>query len=284
MVTLNLDKIFNPRSIAIVGASDEGGSVGYTLMKNLTELRYNGKVYPVNIHKKEILGFKAYQTVDQLPETVDLAIVATPAKTVPDVAEQCGKAGIVGIIVISAGFKEVGPEGKVLEDKIHEIQKKYNLRIIGPNCLGIIRPSINLNATFGTKMPKSGNIAFISQSGALCTAIRDWAIHENIGFSTFVSVGSMIDVDFGDLVDYFGTDPKTRSILMYIEGISNAREFMSAARHFARTKPVIIVKAGKFGESAKAAASHTGSLTGEDMTYGAAFKRAGIVRVEEIAD
>jgi acetyltransferase len=284
LVTLNLDKIFNPRSIAIVGASDEGGSVGYTLMKNLTELRYNGKVYPVNIHKKEILGFKAYQTVDQLPETVDLAIVATPAKTVPDVAEQCGKAGIVGIIVISAGFKEVGPEGKVLEDKIHEIQKKYNLRIIGPNCLGIIRPSINLNATFGTKMPKPGNIAFISQSGALCTAILDWAIHENIGFSNFVSVGSMIDVDFGDLVDYFGTDPKTRSILMYIEGISNAREFMSAARHFARTKPVIIVKAGKFGESAKAAASHTGSLTGEDMVYDAAFKRAGIVRVDEIAD
>ena len=284
MATLNLDKIFDPKSIAIVGASDEGGSVGYTLMKNLTELRYNGKVYPVNIHKKEILGFKAYQTVDQLPETVDLAIVATPAKTVPDVVEQCGKAGIIGIIVISAGFKEVGPEGKALENRIHDIQKEYNLRIIGPNCLGIIRPSIHLNATFGTKMPKPGNIAFISQSGALCTAILDWAIHENIGFSNFVSVGSMIDVDFGDLVDYFGTDPKTKSILMYIEGISNAREFMSAARHFARTKPVIVVKAGKFGESAKAAASHTGSLTGEDMVYDAAFKRAGTVRVDEIAD
>jgi len=284
LATLNLDKIFDPKSIAIVGASDEGGSVGYTLMKNLTELRYNGKVYPVNIHKKEILGFKAYQTVDQLPETVDLAIVATPAKTVPDVVEQCGKAGIIGIIVISAGFKEVGPEGKALENRIHDIQKEYNLRIIGPNCLGIIRPSIHLNATFGTKMPKPGNIAFISQSGALCTAILDWAIHENIGFSNFVSVGSMIDVDFGDLVDYFGTDPKTKSILMYIEGISNAREFMSAARHFARTKPVIVVKAGKFGESAKAAASHTGSLTGEDMVYDAAFKRAGTVRVDEIAD
>jgi len=284
LVTLNLDKIFNPKSIAVIGASDEEGSVGYTLMKNLTELKFKGKVYPVNIRKKKILGFKAYQTVDQLPETVDLAVIATPAKTVPEVAEQCGKAGIIGIIIISAGFKEVGPEGKALEERILEIKKKYNLRIIGPNCLGIIRPSINLNATFGTKMPKPGNIAFISQSGALGTAILDWAIYQNIGFSNFVSVGSMIDVDFGDLIDYFGTDPKTRSILMYIEGITNARKFMSAARHFARTKPIIVVKAGKFGESAKAAASHTGSLTGEDMTYDAAFKRAGIVRVDEIAD
>jgi len=284
LVTLNLDKIFNPKSIAVIGASDEEGSVGYTLMKNLTELKFKGKVYPVNIRKKKMLGFKAYQTVDQLPETVDLAVIATPAKTVPEVAEQCGKAGIIGIIIISAGFKEVGPEGKALEERILEIKKKYNLRIIGPNCLGIIRPSINLNATFGTKMPQPGNIAFISQSGALGTAILDWAIYQNIGFSNFVSVGSMIDVDFGDLIDYFGTDPKTRSILMYIEGITNARKFMSAARHFARTKPIIVVKAGKFGESAKAAASHTGSLTGEDMTYDAAFKRAGIVRVDEIAD
>ncbi|MCD6431274.1 bifunctional acetate--CoA ligase family protein/GNAT family N-acetyltransferase, partial [Candidatus Bathyarchaeota archaeon] len=266
------------------GASDEEGSVGYILMKNLTELGYQGKVYPVNIHKTEILGFKAYQTVDQLPETVDLAVIATPAKTVPDIVEQCGKAGIPGIIIISAGFKEVGPEGKALEDKILEIKKRYNLRIIGPNCLGIIRPSINLNATFTAKMPKPGNIAFISQSGALCAAILDWAVHENIGFSNFVSIGSMVDVDFGDLIDYFGTDPKTRSILMYIEGITDAREFMSAARHFARTKPIIVVKAGKFSESAHAVASHTGSLAGEDMVYDAAFKRAGIVRVEEIGD
>lgn len=194
------------------------------------------------------------------------------------------KGGIKGIIIISAGFKEVGLEGKALEDQILEIKKKYDLRIVGPNCLGIIRPSNRLNATFINKMPKSGNIAFISQSGALGSAILDWAIGENIGFSNFVSVGSMIDVDFGDLIDYFGTDPKTKSILMYMEGITNARKFMSAARHFARTKPLIVVKAGKFGESAKAAASHTGSMTGEDDFYEAAFKRAGIVRVDEIAD
>jgi acetyltransferase len=281
---LYLDKIFNPRSVAIIGASDEEGTVGYALMKNFTEHDFEGKIYPVNIRKTEIHGLKAYQTVEQIPEPIDLAVIATPAKTVPDIVEQCGKAGVKGIIIISAGFKEIGPEGKALEDKILEIKKKYGLRIIGPNCLGVIRPSIRLNATFIGKMPKPGNIAFISQSGALGSAILDWAIHENIGFSNFVSIGSMIDVDFGDLIDYFGTDPKTRSILMYIEGLTDARKFMSAARHFARTKPIIVVKTGKYTESAKAAASHTGSLTGEDIIYDAAFKRAGIVRVDEIED
>jgi acetyltransferase len=253
-------------------------------MKNFIDLGFEGKVFPVNIRKTEILGLKAYQSVEQIPETVDLAVIATPAKTVPDIVEQCGKAGIKGLIIISAGFKEIGAEGKALEDKILEIKNKYGLRIIGPNCLGVIRPSVKLNATFINKTPKPGNIAFISQSGALGSAILDWAIQENIGFSNFVSVGSMLDVDFGDLIDYFGTDPKTRSILMYIEGLTDARKFMSAARHFARTKPVIVVKAGKYTESAKAAASHTGSLTGEDVIYDAAFKRAGVVRVEEIAD
>ena len=284
MVTLNLDKIFNPKSVAIIGASDEEATVGYVLMKNFQELGFEGKVYPVNIRKTEVLALKAYPNIGQIPEPVDLAIIATPARTVPDIVEQCGKCGIKGLIIISAGFKEIGAEGKALEEKIIELKKMYDLRIIGPNCLGIIRPSVKMNATFISRMPKPGNIAFISQSGALGSAILDYAIHENIGFSNFVSVGSMIDADFGDLIDYFGTDPKTRSILMYIEGLSDARKFMSAARHFARTKPIIVVKAGKFSESAKAAASHTGSLTGEDNIYDAAFKRAGIVRVNEIAD
>ena len=284
MVTLNLDKIFNPKSVAVIGGSDEEGSVGYALMKNFTESGFAGHVFPVNLKKTEVLGMKAYQSVEQVPEPVDLAVIATPARTVPDVLEQCGKVGINGIIIISAGFKEIGPEGRALEEKITEIKKKYNMRIVGPNCLGVIRPMLHLNATFISKMPKPGNIAFISQSGALGSAILDWAMHENIGFSNFISLGSMIDVDFGDLIDYFGTDPKTKSILMYIEGITDARKFMSASRHFARTKPIIVVKAGKFSESAKAAASHTGSLTGEDMIYDKAFKRAGMVRVEEIAD
>jgi len=284
MVTLNLDKIFNPKSIAIIGASDEEGTVGCALMKNFRELGFEGRLYPVNIRKSEVFGLQAYPSVGHIPETVDLAVIATPARTVPDVVEQCGKTGIKGLIIISAGFKEIGAEGKALEERITRLKKEYDLRIIGPNCLGVIRPSSRLNATFISKMPKPGNIAFISQSGALGTAILDWALHENIGFSNFVSIGSMIDVDFGDLIDYFGTDPKTKSILMYVEGLSDARKFMSAARHFARTKPIIVVKAGKFSESAKAAASHTGSLTGEDNIYDAAFKRAGVVRVDEIAD
>jgi acetyltransferase len=284
MGTLNLDKIFNPQSVAIIGASDSEGSVGYAIVKNFTRLGYAGKVYFVNLRKPEIMGQKTYPNVAAIPETVDLAMIATPAKTVPDMVEECGKAGIKGAIIVSAGFKETGAAGKALEEKILENAKKYGIRIVGPNCIGIIRPRVNLNATFVDKVPKSGNIAFLSQSGALGSAILDWAIHENIGFSNFVSVGSMIDVDFGDLIDYFGTDPRTKSILMYVEGITEARKFMSAARHFARTKPIIVVKSGRFSESAKAAASHTGSLSGEDAIYDAAFKRAGIVRVEEIAD
>ena len=284
MGTLNLDKIFNPQNVAIVGASDAEGSVGYAIVKNFTKMGFAGKVYFVNIRKPEILGIKTYKSVDEIPEPIDLAMIATPAKTVPDVMEECGKANVKGVIIVSAGFKETGPAGKALEKKIFEIAKKYGIRVIGPNCIGMIRPRANLNATFLDKMPKPGNIAFLSQSGALGSAILDWAIHENIGFSNFVSVGSMIDVDFGDLIDYFGSDPKTKSILMYVEGITEARKFMSAARHFARTKPIIVVKSGKFAESAKAAASHTGSLSGEDDIYDAAFKRAGIVRVDEIAD
>ncbi|MCL5877335.1 MAG: GNAT family N-acetyltransferase [Candidatus Bathyarchaeota archaeon] len=284
MVTTNLDKVFSPQSVAIIGASDVEGSVGYAIVKNFTQSGFAGKVYYVNIKKTELLGVKTYQTVDQIPDQVDLAMIATPAKTVPQVMEECGKANVKGVIIVSAGFKETGPAGKALEDQVGAVAKKYGIRVIGPNCIGVLRPRINLNATFLDKMPKAGNVAFLSQSGALGSAILDWAIHENIGFSNFVSVGSMIDVDFGDLIDYFGSDPKTKSILMYVEGITEARKFMSAARHFARTKPIIVVKSGKFSESAKAAASHTGSLSGSDDIYDAAFKRAGVVRVNEIAD
>ncbi len=284
MGTTNLDKIFNPQSVAIIGASDVEDSVGYSIVKNFTQKGYTGKIYFVNIRKPEILGIKTYPSVDKIHEPVDLAIIATPAKSTPDVIEECGKADVKGVIIVSAGFKETGSAGKALEEKILESAKRHNIRVIGPNCIGVIRPVKNLNATFLDKMPKPGNVAFLSQSGALGSAILDWAIHENIGFSNFVSVGSMVDVDFGDLIDYFGSDTKTKSILMYVEGITEARKFMSAARHFARTKPIIVVKSGKFSESAKAAASHTGSLSGEDSIYDAAFKRAGIVRVNEIED
>jgi acetyltransferase len=282
--TSNLDKIFNPKNVALIGASEKEGSVGFYLMKNLIELDFKGDFYPINIKKKDVLGHKTYENIEQVPDTIDLAIIATPAKTVPDLVEQCGKKGVGGLVIISAGFREIGKEGKELEEKIIQISKKYGIRIIGPNCLGFIRPSINLNATFSPQMPKTGNVAFISQSGALGTAILDWATHENIGFSNFVSLGSMSDVDFADLIDYFGSDPLTRSILMYVEGLREAKKFMSAARHFARSKPIIVVKSGRFEESAKAAASHTGSLAGSDMVYDAAFKRAGIIRVQEISD
>ncbi|MEM4339143.1 MAG: CoA-binding protein, partial [Candidatus Nitrosocaldus sp.] len=254
----DLSAYFSPRSIAVIGASDEEGTVGWRLMKNLME--YKGNVYPVNIRKDEVLGVKAYRSVEDIPESVDLAVIATPAPTVPGIVEQCGKAGMKNLIIISAGFREVGEEGRALEAKIIEARDKYALNIIGPNCLGIIRPSSNLNATFLSRIPKPGNVAFISQSGALGSAIVEWAIDESIGFSAFISVGSMLDVDFGDLIEYLGKDPETKSILLYVEGISDAKRFISAARHFARTKPIIVVKAGKFAESARAVQSHTGSL------------------------
>jgi len=282
--TTNLDKIFKPRVVAILGASDTEGTVGFAVASNFASGVFEGKAYYVNNHRPEILGAKAYPTIGAVPETVDLAIIATPAKTVAGLVDECGKAGVKGIVILSAGFKETGPAGKALEDEILSVASKYGIRIVGPNCLGIIRPATRLNGTFLSKVPKPGTVAFLSQSGALGSAILDTAIHENVGFSTFVSVGSMIDVDFGDLIDYFGSDPHTRSILMYIEGVTNARRFMSAARHFARSKPIVVVKAGRFQESARAVASHTGSLSGEDAIYDAAFKRAGIVRVDEIAD
>jgi len=282
--TYNLDKIFQPRSVAILGASDTAGSVGRAVAINFTTAEFEGKAYFVNPHRSEVLNRPAYPSVGALPEPVDLAIIATPAKTVPDLVGQCGQAGVKGAVILSAGFKETGAVGKALEDELLEVSRRYGIRIIGPNCLGIIRPVAHLNGTFLSQVPKPGTVAFLSQSGALGSAILDIAINENVGFSTFVSVGSMIDVDFGDLIDYFGSDPHTRSILMYIEGITHARKFMSAARHFARTKPIVVVKAGRFPESARAVISHTGSLSGEDQIYDAAFKRAGIVRVEEIAD
>jgi len=280
----NLDKIFKPKSIAVVGASDKEGSAGYRIFRNLIGSGYNGVAYPVNPTKESVQGVQAYPTVDKLPKIVDLAIIATPSKVVLDVVEQCGKKGIIGILIISAGFKEIGKEGVALEKQLLKIKEKYGLRIVGPNCVGFILPYLNLNATFAGSMPERGNIALISQSGAVCGAILDWAAAAKVGFSSFVSVGSMLDVDFGDLIDYFGTDIHTRSIVLYIESITNARKFMSAARSFARAKPIIVIKSGRFSEGAKAAASHTGAMAGEDAVYDAAFKRAGIVRVKEISD
>mgnify|MGYP000120137851 CR=1 FL=1 len=278
-----LAKIFSPQTIALIGASENEGSVGRAILENLL-LSKDRKIYPVNPRRDGVLGVKAYPRIEDIPEPVDLAVIATPAQTVPEVLTECGKAGVAGVIIISAGFKETGEAGKRLEDQIREVRKTYGMRIVGPNCLGIIRPAIGLNASFLKANPEPGKIAFISQSGALGTAILDWAINTHIGFSLFASLGSMIDADFGDLIDFLGDDPDTKSIMLYIEGIGNAKKFMSAARGFARNKPIIVLKPGRFTESARAALSHTGAMAGDDEVYDAAFNRVGVVRVREISD
>lgn len=241
-------------------------------------------MYPVNPFYASVQGITAYPSVRKIPWHVDLAIIATPAHIVPQIVEECGECSIPGAIIVSSGFGETGPSGRALEEQILKLKGAYDLRIVGPNCLGVMRPRSNLNATFANKAARPGRIAFISQSGALCASVLDWAAHANVGFSNFVSVGAMIDVDFADLIDYFGMDPETRSIVLFIERIRDARKFMSAARRFAGTKPIIVVKAGKSPEGIRAATSHTGAITGEDDVYDAAFRRVGIVRVEEIAD
>ncbi|MDP3043054.1 MAG: bifunctional acetate--CoA ligase family protein/GNAT family N-acetyltransferase [bacterium] len=277
-----LDKIFNPETIAVIGASDRKGSVGYGLFKNLIGCGFKGAVYPVNIKRESVQSVKAYPSVKDIPDKIDLAIIAAPAAAVPQIVEECGQAGVAGAVIISAGFKEIGEEGEKMCDEIVDAARKHKMRIIGPNCLGFIKPSLHLNASFANKMALPGKLAFISQSGALCTAILDWSVKNNVGFSHFVSVGEMIDVDFHDLIDYFAQDEKTESILIYMESLANARKFLSAARACVRNKPIILLKAGKSEEGAKAAKSHTGGLAGNDIVFNAAFKRAGIIRVDTI--
>ena len=284
MTGAKLDKIFKPKRIAIIGASETIGSAGYRIFRNLIGSGYDGVVFPVNNKRESIQGVQAYQTINEVPKIVDLAIVATPASVVCDIVEQCGIRGIKGILIISAGFKEIGPEGIAREQRLLELKKKYNLTILGPNCVGFIMPYLNLNATFAGAMPEKGSIALLSQSGAVCGAILDWAAAAKVGFSSFVSVGSMLDVNFGDLIDYFGMDVHTKSIVLYVESITDARKFMSATKAFARAKPIIVIKSGRFTEGAKAAASHTGALAGEDAIYEAAFRRSGAVRVMNIMD
>jgi acetyltransferase len=285
MPVRNLDRIFAPKSVAVIGASEREASVGNTVLRNLIDGGFDGRVYPVNPKHRAINGITCFKSVRDLPETVDLAVVCTPAGTVPEVVRQCGDAGIRGLVILSAGFRETSPAGAELEANLCAIAKPFRgMRIIGPNCLGIMSPHASLNASFASDSPPKGHVAFISQSGALCTAVLDWAIQEHVGFSHFVSVGNMMDVGIADLIDYFATDHRTESIILYVESINESREFMSAARAFTRTKPIIAYKAGRFAESAKAAASHTGAMAGVDSVYEAAFARAGIVRVFAVDD
>jgi len=279
-----LDAIFTPKNVAVIGATENPGSVGRTLLWNLISSPFGGAVFPVNPKRASVLGIKAYPTVSDISEAIDLAVITTPAKTVPGIIKECVERGIKGAIIISAGFKETGPEGVELERQIMEHARKDNMRIIGPNCLGVMNPVSGLNATFATRIARPGNVGFISQSGALCTAVLDWSLQNNVGFSSFVSIGSMLDVGWGDLIYYLGDDPQTKSIVMYMETIGDARAFMSAAREVALTKPIIVIKPGRTAGAAKAAASHTGSLTGSDEVLEVAFRRSGALRVNTIAE
>jgi acetyltransferase len=286
MSTRNLDKIFKPERVAVIGASDNPSSVGYNVLHNMIGTGFKGAVYPINPKRESVQSVPAFPDLASLPKTPDLAVICTPSTTVPTLIRQCGELGIRGVIIISAGFREIGPEGLALEEQVKAEQAKWDgMRIIGPNCLGVIVPPLNINLSFANAdMPKAGNIAVISQSGALATSLLDWALLQGIGFSHFVSIGNMLDVTYGDLIDYFGEDPATESMIMYVESIPKPRDFMSAARAFSRSKPIVAYKSGRFAESAKAAASHTGALAGEDAVYDAAFQRAGIERVYDLDD
>ncbi len=280
-----LDSIFRPERIALIGVSINPNSVSGKVLTNLIGSGFKGVIYPVNRTSEAVLGIPCFSSLDNLPRKPDLAVICSVAPEVSEWVQACGESGINGIIIMSAGFRETGEEGLKLENDIREIKKQFpDMRIIGPNCLGIIIPELKLNISFAPSLPSKGNIAFISQSGALCTAVLDRAREEKIGFSFFISLGNAIDVDFGHLIDYLGADESTRFIILYIESISNARNFMSAARAFARTKPVIVYKAGRFPESAAVAASHTGAMASEDNIYDAAFQRTGITRVYDIGE
>jgi acetyltransferase len=279
-----LDPLFHPHTVAVIGAKDDSGSVARTIMVNLLSGSFQGQIYPINPKRNQVLGLKAYSSVASVPEKIDLAIIVTPAPTVPKIVAECVEAHVKSAIIISAGFKELGESGHQLEEEILRYARHGKMPIIGPNCLGVMNPIYGLNATFAKGMALPGNLAFISQSGAMCTAVLDWSLEHKVGFSAFVSIGSMADVNWGTLIDYLGSDPHTHSLLLYMETVGDARSFMTAAREVALEKPIIIIKAGRSQAAAKAAASHTGSLAGSDEVFDAALERIGVLRVTTIAE
>jgi len=278
----NLNCFFSPRAIAVVGASERNDSLGARILHNLIK-SYQGSIFPVNAFKRTVQGITAYPNVEKVPSKIDLAIIATPAHTIPQIIEECGKAGVKGAIIISAGLNENDETGRILTKQILEYARLYGVRIIGPSSLGVIRPKNNLYATFGDKKALPGKIAFISQSAALCGSVLDWSSETKVGLSAVVSIGSMIDVDLGELVEHFGTDPQTRAMMIYVEDIKDFRSFISASRGFARTKPIIIVRGGRFDESRNFSSTKINQLS-EDDIYDAIFRRVGIVRVDTISE
>lgn len=279
-----LDVFFVPRNVAVIGATDRPNSIGRTLLWNLISNPFGGTIYPINPKRTNVLGIKTYNNIKAVPEQLDLAVIAVPAPKVPGVLQECVAAGVKGAIIISAGFKESGPEGAALEQQITEIAKNGKIRVVGPNCLGVMSPLSGLNATIASTTARPGSVAFISQSGALCSAVLDWSLRENVGFSAFVSIGAMADVGWGDLINYLGDDPHTKSIVLYMETIGEARSFLSAAREVALTKPIILVNTGRSPAAAKAAATHTGALTGSYEVFEAAFRRCGVISVTHISE
>lgn len=283
MDTHYLTSLFTPQKIALFGASNRKNSVGGVVFHNLLSSGFEGRIFAINPKHKVVQGEKAFKSLSEVGESVDLAVVATPASTIPAIVDACGEHGIKMMLILSAGFRETGVEGRKLEDRVTQLVQRHGIRLMGPNCLGLIRPDKNLNITFGHSVAKSGNLALVSQSGAICTAILDWAEMNDIGFSAVVSTGIGADLDFGDYLDYLVSDPLTKSILLYIEGISDSRRFMSSLRAAARIKPVIALKVGRHAAGAEASMSHTGALVGSDETFSAALSRSGVLRVESVS-
>ncbi len=280
----SLDGIFRPRSVAVIGASSTKLTIGRQILHNLIQGEFQGKVFPVNPHADVIHSIKAYPSVLDIPDPVDLALVIVPREHVAKVVEECGKKGVKGVVVISAGFKEAGAKGREMEQKVLAIVRKYGMRMIGPNCFGIVNtePGVNLNGTFGKTFPKRGNVAFVSQSGALGEAIMVHAQEAHLGFSMFASIGNKADISGNDLLEYWANDPGTEIILMYIENFGNPRRFIKIARELSRTKPIVVVKSGRTAQGAKAASSHTGALAGLDVGADAFFEQTGVIRVDTV--
>lgn len=285
MIFLNgLEKLFDPKSIAVIGASNVPYSVGNSLMKSLIASGYSGTVFPINPKRRNVLGIHCYKSIQHVPEKVDLAIIAVPSFLVPKIAKQCVKAEVKSLIVVSAGFSEIGIEGIKLENELTKIISKSGIRMLGPNCLGYIRTDKKINASFAIRNALPGKLALISQSGALCSGILDWALKQKVGFKYFISVGGMLDINFSDLIEFFDQDPEIEGIAIYMESLKDAEKFMRVGKKFSKKKPIIVAKSGRFEESAKAAISHTGAMAGNDAVFGAAFKRAGIIRIKNIRE
>jgi acetyltransferase len=281
---LDVTPIFEPSSVAVIGASERPDAIGSLVLKNLIKYRFKGKVYPVNPKYEKVQRRRCYKSVSAIGKPVDLAIIVTPARTVPDIMEDCGASGVPAAILISAGFGEAGPRGQKLQDRVVRVAHRHGIRFLGPNCMGVVRPSLRLNASFANVNPPPGKIALASQSGAICAALMDWAVPRGIGFSNVISAGISADVEFGDILDYLVMDPQTSAIMLYIEGVHDARLFMSALRAASRAKPVVVMKAGRYAEGGRAAVSHTGALMGSDRVFSAALDRAGVVRVTDYSN